>query len=218
MKSVRCGASGRIPVRNGRRHSDAAKAGFGMPCGGIRSPRKKDDPLSGAGPAKVAAYQAGDQGYPAGKNRLCGRKRYRYIPVSGIWVCAEGPTGVWTSSWPEVPALRHCRCSNGRQNSCALQYNGTMDSRLFEFWFSSQLLPSLEPGTVIVMDNASFHSKNRLFSAAQNAGCRVLFLPPYSPELNPIELFWAWLKRFLRKILPSAPSFDDALCTAFHLW
>ncbi|MCI8405911.1 MAG: IS630 family transposase, partial [Oscillospiraceae bacterium] len=44
------------------------------------------------------------------------------------------------------------------------------------------------------------------------------FLPPYSPELNPIELFWAWLKRFLRKILPSAPSFDDALSTAFHLW
>ena len=42
--------------------------------------------------------------------------------------------------------------------------------------------------------------------------------PPYSPELNPIELFWAWLKRFLRKILPSAPSFDDALSTAFHLW
>ena len=98
------------------------------------------------------------------------------------------------------------------------QYNGTMDSRLFEFWFSNQLLPSLEQGTVIVMDNASFHSKKRLLLAAQNAGCRVLFLPPYSPELNPIELFWAWLKRFLRKILPSAPSFDDALCTAFHLW
>jgi len=71
---------------------------------------------------------------------------------------------------------------------------------------------------VIVMDNASFHSKSRLFFAAQNAGCRVLFLPPYSPELNPIEMFWAWLKRFLRKILPSAPSFDDALCTAFQLW
>lgn len=88
----------------------------------------------------------------------------------------------------------------------------------FEFWFSNQLLPSLEQGTVIVMDNASFHSKKRLLFAAQNAGCRLLFLPPYSPELNPIEKFWAWLKRFLRKILPSAPSFDDALCTAFQLW
>ena len=98
------------------------------------------------------------------------------------------------------------------------QYSGTMDSRLFEFWFSNQLLPSLEKGTVIVMDNASFHSKKRLLAAAQNAGCRLLFLPPYSPELNPIEKFWAWLKRFLRKILPSHPSFDDALFTAFQLW
>ncbi|MCI8757342.1 MAG: IS630 family transposase, partial [Oscillospiraceae bacterium] len=41
---------------------------------------------------------------------------------------------------------------------------------------------------------------------------------PYSPELNPIENFWAWLKRFLRKILPYEPSFDDALSTAFQLW
>lgn len=98
------------------------------------------------------------------------------------------------------------------------QYNGTMDSRLFEFWFSNQLLPSLDKDTVIVMDNASFHPKKRLIFAAQNAGCRLLFLPPYSPELNPIENFWAWLKRFLRKILPSMPSFDDALFTAFQLW
>ena len=93
-----------------------------------------------------------------------------------------------------------------------------MDSRLFEFWFSNQLLPSLDKGSVIVMDNASFHSKKRLLSAAQSAGCKLLFLPPYSPELNPIEKFWAWLKRFLRKILPATPSFDDALFTAFQLW
>ena len=93
-----------------------------------------------------------------------------------------------------------------------------MDSGLFKAWFSDQLLPSLDKDTVIVMDNASFHSQKRLISAAQNAGCRLLFLPPYSPELNPIENFWAWLKRFLRKILPSAPSFDDALYTAFQLW
>ena len=98
------------------------------------------------------------------------------------------------------------------------QYSGTMDSSLFEFWFSHQLLPSLDKGTVIVMDNASFHSKRGLLFAAQNAGCTLLFLPPYSPELNPIEKFWAWLKRFLRKILPLPLSFDDALFTAFQLW
>ena len=97
------------------------------------------------------------------------------------------------------------------------QYSGTMNSTLFEYWFTQQLLPSLEKGTVIVMDNASFHSKKRLISAAQNAGCKLLFLPPYSPELNPIEKFWAWLKRQLRKILPFSSSFDDALVTSFQL-
>ena len=97
------------------------------------------------------------------------------------------------------------------------QYSGTMNSTLFEYWFTHQLLPSLEKGTVIVMDDASFHSNKRIISAAQNAGCKLLFLPHYSPELNPSEKFWAWLKRFLRKILPSAASFDDALFTAFQL-
>ena len=98
------------------------------------------------------------------------------------------------------------------------QYSGTMNSTLFEYWFTQQLLPSLEKGTVIVMDNASFHSKSRLISVAQNAGYKLFFLPPYSPELNPIEKFWAWLKRFLQNILPFSPSFDDALFAAFQLW
>ena len=79
----------------------------------------------------------------------------------------------------------------GERIVAPFQYSGTMNSSLFEFWFSDQLLPSLDKGTVIVMDNASFHSKRRLFSVVQNAGCRLIFLPPYSPELNPIEHFWA---------------------------
>ena len=95
------------------------------------------------------------------------------------------------------------------------QYRGTMDSTLFESWFTSQLLPSLDKGTVVVMDNASFHSKTRLPSVAQEFGCRVEFLPPYSPEFNPIENFWAWLKTTLRRILPGFSSFDDALSASF---
>ena len=124
----------------------------------------------------------------------------------------------------QVRGRKYRRCGivaaqMGNRILAPFQYNGTMDSRLFEFWFSNQLLPSLEQGTVIVMDNASFHSKKRLLFAAQNAGCRVLFLPPYSPELNPIEKFWAWLKRFLRKILPLMMRFVPLFnCGNYIIW
>ena len=105
----------------------------------------------------------------------------------------------------------------GREIVSPLAYSGTMDSRLFLFWFEQQLLPALPPGTVIVMDNASFHRKAQLICAAQKHGFRLVFLPPYSPEFNPIEKFWAWLKRFLRSARPLAPSFDDALFDAFQV-
>ena len=98
-----------------------------------------------------------------------------------------------------------------------LQYDGTMDRSLFEFWFSNQLLPALDKGCMVVMDNASFHCKSRLFSAAQKAGITLLFLPPYSPELNPIEHFWVWLKRQLRSILHASLPFDAALFDVFQL-
>jgi transposase len=92
-----------------------------------------------------------------------------------------------------------------------------MDSRLFEFWFENCLLPALPKKSVVVMDNAAFHRKSRLFSLAENAEMRLIFLPPYSPELNPIENFWSWLKRRLRKILPSSDSFDCTLFDCFQV-
>jgi len=87
---------------------------------------------------------------------------------------------------------------------------------LFEDWFENNLLPALPKGTVIVMDNASFHRKEQLSCLAQKRGCFLIFLPPYAPQLNPIEHFWAWLKRCLQKILPLLPSFDEALFVAFY--
>ena len=97
-----------------------------------------------------------------------------------------------------------------------LQYSGTMDSALFLLWFTTMLLPLLTPGSVIVMDNARFHCKSKLFPVAQQANCHLLFLPPYSPDLNRIEFFWAWLKARLRKVLLSFSSLDDALSDCFN--
>ncbi|MBR2209321.1 MAG: transposase [Synergistaceae bacterium] len=51
------------------------------------------------------------------------------------------------------------------------------------------LIPLLKQGTVVVMDNASFHRKNRLNDIAKKYGIKIIFLPPYSPELNPMEHF-----------------------------
>ena len=104
-----------------------------------------------------------------------------------------------------------------KQIISALQYSGTMDSRLFTFWFETMLLPQVRPGSVIVMDNARFHPKKALHELASRVGCRVLFLPPYSPYLNPIESYWAWLKARLRNILPSFPSLDLAISDCFNV-
>ena len=92
-----------------------------------------------------------------------------------------------------------------------------MDSLLFETWFEHNFRSVIKKGTVIVMDNASFHRKKQLICVAQKAGCSLIFLPPYSPQFNPIEKFWSWLKRYLRKILPFHKSFDNALNAAFQV-
>jgi transposase len=99
----------------------------------------------------------------------------------------------------------------GKEILAPMQYEGTMDSDLFCFWFETMLLPTLATGSVIIMDNASFHPKLRLLLLAESAGCSLLFLPAYSPDLNPIEKYWAWLKQQLRSILHLFPSFDSAL-------
>jgi len=92
-----------------------------------------------------------------------------------------------------------------------------MDSLLFETWFANCLLPILPKHSAIVMDNAAFHRKNKLFCLAEKAGHRLIFLPPYSPELNPIENFWNWLKRYVRKNIHEQLSFMDILCSAFNV-
>jgi putative transposase len=68
-----------------------------------------------------------------------------------------------------------------------------MDGDLFESWLEQILVPTLDDPTksVLIMDNASWHRKAAIDDIADEYGFRVLFLPPYSPDLNSIEKFWA---------------------------
>ncbi len=75
----------------------------------------------------------------------------------------------------------------------------SVDSDVFGTWARTLLLPSLSKSTVIVMDNASFHKNEALLQEIRKAGHIVEFLPPYSPDLNPIEHKWAERKAYRRK-------------------
>jgi len=94
------------------------------------------------------------------------------------------------------------------------QYGCNMHSRLFEFWFLL-LLKCVLPGHWFIMDNARFHRKSVLTEMAQAAGCHVLFLPAYSPDLNPIENEWANLKTFLRNYGRNFDVVSHAACHYF---
>jgi len=71
---------------------------------------------------------------------------------------------------------------------------------VFEAWITLELLPVLPNGNVVVMDNASFHKSEKIQELIEAAGCLLEFLPPYSPDLNPIENKWAQAKARRRKL------------------
>lgn len=75
---------------------------------------------------------------------------------------------------------------------------GAVNAEIFRAYVKEILLPSLNPGDVLVMDNLSSHKNALTLDLLAQAGIRVLFLPPYSPDLNPIELMWSKVKNFLR--------------------
>ena len=74
-------------------------------------------------------------------------------------------------------------------------YETSTTADWFNDWFEHHLLKELNPSSTIIMDNAAFHKKTIITEIAHNAGHHVLFLPPYSPDLNPIEQVFATLKK-----------------------
>ena len=99
-----------------------------------------------------------------------------------------------------------------------LEYKGTMHGDFFEVWFEEHLLPALPKDVTIILDNASFHRKKRLYEIAERHKRKIIFLPPYSPELNPIEHFWHWLKKTTTDCLKFCSDLNIALAEALQEW
>ncbi|WP_143100012.1 IS630 family transposase [Francisella sp. TX07-6608] len=97
-----------------------------------------------------------------------------------------------------------------------LEYSGYTNTEIFNQWFEEHLCPSLKPKTTIVMDNASFHKSSKLIEIANKFDLQILYLPPYSPDLNPIEKVWANFKKILRKVNNSFEKFCDAISYVFN--
>jgi transposase len=84
---------------------------------------------------------------------------------------------------------------------------GAMDGPAFAAYVEKVLVPELSPGTVVILDNLATHKNAEAAKAMRDAGCWFLFLPPYSPDLNPIEIAFSKLKAHLRRI--GARSFTE---------
>ncbi len=94
-------------------------------------------------------------------------------------------------------------------------FEGYCDGEVFCGWMEKFLLEELLPGQIVIIDNASFHSKKKIENLLKQAGCQVIFLPTYSPDLNKIEKFWARLKNHLSKIVDQFENLIDAVSETF---
>jgi transposase len=118
-------------------------------------------------------------------------RRYGRAP-RGRRCIGSAPHGHWKTS-TFVGGLRHHRLT------APMVADGPMDGQMFLAWVRQFLCPTLKPGDIVVVDNLSSHKVAGVEEAINAAGATLLYLPPYSPDLNPIEKLFAKLKVLLRK-------------------
>jgi len=119
--------------------------------------------------------------------------------------------------YDERPTSRSKRVSTvGAMSSSGMKasmcFEGTLNRKTFTTFLSQILLPELKKDDVVVMDNASVHHHRSIVELIESKGARVLYLPPYSPHLNPIENAWSKMKHILRQL--KARSID----TLYDAW
>ena len=112
--------------------------------------------------------------------------------LRGQRLVAKVPHGRWTTM-TFIAALRWDRID------APFVLDGPINGEWFRAWVEQPLIPTLKPGDVVVMDNLGSHKGKLVRRAIRKAGAHLLFLPPYSPDLNPIEQVFSKLKTLLKK-------------------
>ena len=102
---------------------------------------------------------------------------------------------------PDVRSHRQSILSSVRLSGemVPLTFSGTLNGDIFKEYIAHCLVPTLSSGDIVVMDNLSSHKVAGVVDAISTCGASVLYLPPYSPDFNPIELKWSKVKTFLKK-------------------
>lgn len=103
----------------------------------------------------------------------------------------------------------------GKKLIAPLIYEGYTNTERFNHWVEKVLIPELPPGHTVIMDRASFHRSAKTRQLIEGAGCRLLLLPAYSPDFNPIEEWWAILKAKIKAIMPKCDNLIEAIENAF---
>lgn len=147
-----------------------------------RSFRKKRLALD---PKRVVAYD--ESSAKTNMTRLRGRT------FDGQRLVEATPAGHWQTT----SMLSSLRLDG---TTAAMSLEGPVDRDAFDAYVEQILLPTLKPGDIFLLDNLNVHKSPKAKALIEGAGAQVLFLPPYSPDLNPIEGMWSKAKAILRKI------------------
>jgi len=119
--------------------------------------------------------------------------RLRGRAPKGARLLAKIPHGHWkTTTLIAALGIEGVRCST--------VVDGAVNGDVFESFVERVLVPALSPGDVVVMDNLSSHKRARTRELIEGAGAELVFLPPYSPDLNPIEMVFSKVKQKLRSL------------------
>jgi transposase len=139
-----------------------------------------------------------------------------YVDESGIaasetydygW-CKKGERFYALKSGKSRQRLSIVGALNEKQFMAPLLLNGYCNTQVIDYYVEHCLVPELKPGQVVIWDNASIHKSAQAQRLIERAGCELKFLPPYSPDFNPIEHYWFKIKNTIRKQLSQRQDLD----------